>query len=102
MNTLQLTETEKTAIAIIIIKMVSADKKYDKAELRFLQDLYLDYDIPLIISNRPTLTYDEALSCIRSMSQEKKDFLRRTLNELANCDSHLDKSELSFVEEFLV
>lgn len=95
-------ETEKTSIACVILKMIAADKKFEKAELRFLQDLYIEYGIPLIISNRGEVSYVASVECIRLMSQDKKDIVRNILYGLAECDTNLDEKEKALIESILI
>lgn len=94
-------ETEKTSIATVILKMIAADKTFDRRELRFLQDMYLQYDIPLIISNRGEVCYNDSVECIRLMSPDKKAIVHDILYGLAECDEALDERERMMIENIL-
>lgn len=95
-------ETEKTAVATVIFKLIAADKKYDKNELKYMHSLYLNYDIPLVIPTEDRIGYQKAVECIHSMDNKKKDIIRNILNGLASCDSTLDEEEKRTIEQILL
>lgn len=94
-------ETEKIAIATVILKLIVADKTLEKRELQFLHGLYTKYDIPHIIPAEQRQSYDQAIECINAMELQNKETLRTILNDLANADNDFDTNEIKIIEEIL-
>lgn len=94
-------ETEKIAIATVILKLIVADKKLEKKELQFLHSLYTKYDIPHLIPADKRQSYNQAIECISAMEAHGKDTLKMILNDLANADNDYDPKEIKIIEEIL-
>lgn len=94
-------ETDKVAIATVILKLIGADKRYEKEELRYLQTLYINYDIPLIIQPGSRIGYEQAVKSLQAMSAEKKSLVGEILQGLAECDSNLDQNELQLINSVI-
>lgn len=94
-------ETEKDSIATVLLKIIAADKKFEKEELNFMHALYSKYDIPLALYGGSKIGYQEATECISKMDDSKKGILADILRDLAASDSDTDKSELEIIEQII-
>lgn len=94
-------EKEKKSIATVIYRLIAADRKYEKKELQYMHQLYLNYDIPLVSSDTDRLSYEEAVECIKQMTKEKISLVKKILSELSESDNDFDEREYSEIESVL-
>lgn len=85
-------DTERQAIAILILKMVVADKICSPEELHTLRILRDKYAIPYQLPDN-CMGYEEAIATLRSMSQEKQQEVRNMMVDLSHSDNNPQKDE---------
>lgn len=96
------TENEKISISIIILNLMTVDKKLHSKELASRFAYCTKYDIPLCIPTDCEITKPQAIEIVKAMSHEKKEIVRNILHELAMSDCEFDKSEGDFIRKLCV
>lgn len=95
----EFTEIEKKSISIIVLVLMTVDKRLHPNELSSRFNICTKYGIPLSIPKSCILTKPQAEEIVRKMSDEKKKIVRNILKELALSDSQLDKSEVDYINQ---
>lgn len=92
------TEDEKQAITTLILKLLCSDSRILPVELTARGQLYNHFHITYQ-HEQNLLPIDEAINIYKIMCQEKRDAVRKALNELALADEVVAEREKSFIEE---
>jgi uncharacterized tellurite resistance protein B-like protein len=97
-QSLVFTIAEKLALVSAINSVIVADDLIHQAELTLLNQLMLriDFDTNFILQAR-SITDEQRLLIVKSLSEDKKKVLAEILDEVANSDGFVHEKEMELI-----
>jgi len=97
-TTIGFSHPEKLAIVQILESLILVDGKVHSGELNVMSKLMnrIDFDSNFILQAR-NIPASEGLLILKKMIPEKKKFLAKILNEVANSDGHFHEKEMVLI-----
>lgn len=93
---------EKRVIYIILAQIMKADTIINPAEVRFLDEVFYNFNLSLDeFDHMEEVDFDELSLAFSNFSEEKKEYARQMFVEMSECDGYVDPREKSLIEKLV-
>jgi hypothetical protein len=100
--TLDFSIQEKRVIYNILAQIMKADTIINPAEVRFLDEVFYNFNLSLDeFDHMEEVDFDELSLAFSNFSEEKKEYARQMFVEMSECDGYVDPREKSLIEKLV-
>ena len=100
--TLDFSIQEKRVIYNILAQIMKADTIINPAEVRFLDEVFYNFNLSLDeFDHMEEVDFDELSLAFSNFSEEKKEYARQMFVEMSECDGNVDPREKSLIEKLV-
>lgn len=100
--TLDFSIQEKRVIYNILAQIMKADTIINSAEVRFLDEVFYNFNLSLDeFDHMEEVDFDELSLAFSNFSEEKKEYARQMFVEMSECDGYVDPREKSLIEKLV-
>lgn len=100
--TLDFSIQEKRVIYNILAQIMKADTIINPAEVRFLDEVFYNFNLSLDeFDHMEEVDFDELSLAFSNFSEEKKEYARQMFVEMSECDGYVDPREISLIEKLV-
>ena len=93
---------EKRVIYNILAQIMKADTIINSAEVRFLDEVFYNFNLSLDeFDHMEEVDFDELSLAFSNFSEEKKEYARQMFVEMSECDGYVDPREKSLIEKLV-
>jgi hypothetical protein len=93
---------EKRVIYNILAQIMKADTIINPAEVRFLDEVFYNFNLSLDeFDHMEEVDFDELSLAFSNFSEEKKEYARQMFVEMSECDGYVDPREKSLIEKLV-
>lgn len=93
---------EKRVIYNILAQIMKADTIINPAEVRFLDEVFYNFNLSLDeFDHMEEVDFDELSLAFSNFSEEKKEYARQMFVEMSECDGNVDPREKSLIEKLV-
>ena len=93
---------EKRVIYNILAQIMKADTIINPAEVRFLDEVFYNFNLSLDeFDHMEEVDVDELSLAFSNFSEEKKEYARQMFVEMSECDGYVDPREKSLIEKLV-
>lgn len=93
---------EKRVIYNILAQIMKADTIINPAEVRFLDEVFYNFNLSLDeFDHMEEVDFDELSLDFSNFSEEKKEYARQMFVEMSECDGYVDPREKSLIEKLV-
>ena len=93
---------EKRVIYNILAQIMKADTIINPAEVRFLDEVFYNFNLSLDeFDHMEEVDFDELSLAFSNFSEEKKEYAKQMFVEMSECDGYVDPREISLIEKLV-